>query len=143
MSRRLISEYITLDIADLKRAGLLRPGRHFPHRFTFQRDGVRLGEVAAKTIFNTPVPVFQMVYTYQGRTRSVFIPLRLRRSNLGQGFCYGFACPKTGRTCRKLYLTPGGWVSRAAVGAPYASQAHRNEPRRQTVTIKKFPEAFF
>ena len=143
MSRQLLTEYLTLDIADLKRAGLLRPAWHLPRRITWHRDGANLGNVAAKTIFNTPVPVLQIVYNYKRLTKSVFIPLRLRRSNLGRGYWYGFACPKTGRTCRKLYLNGGAWVSRAAVGAPYACQAHRKEPRRPTVTITKIPNAFF
>lgn len=132
--RDILPDYLELNIADLRRAGMFR-GRYCPpHRVRWQKDGRTIGEIAAKVCFG-PVWFVQLVYTYQGRTKSVFVAVRVRPSNLGRGSLLAFACPRTGRTVRKLYLKAGAWVSRPEVGAPYASQAHRPEEQPPAVTV--------
>lgn len=132
--RDILPDYLELNITDLRRAGMFRGNWCQPRRIRWQRRGATLGEVAAKVCFG-PVWFVQLVYTYQGRTKSVFVAVRVRPSNLGRGSLLAFACPRTGRTVRKLYLKAGAWVSRPEVGAPYASQAHRKAEPSPTVTI--------
>jgi len=128
-----IEDYLTLTVKDCKRMGYFVPNAKATGVIKWSRNGNRVAEIGFGTNL-TGIPVAVLSYTYNGQPIDATISLRFHHSNLTpnasdttHGYYY-FVCPVTGRSCRKLYLVDGHFVSRHALTVPYAKQ---NESRYQ------------
>lgn len=117
-----VDDLLQLSITCLRRLGFIEPGAVRSGRVQWTRGTRTVAEIAVKidTARDEPAAVF--VYSADGVPVSYAVRLRFVPSNLNRGGYYLFVCPETGRTCRKLYLRGGRFVSRFAVGYLYASQ---------------------
>ena len=119
-----IDRLLSISVTSLKRIGYLRPdSRQAGTIHWSQGHGPRVASMGVVTDTTFEVATVEFVYTDpDGRQHDDFLLLRWKRSNLDKGGFYYFVCPVTGRSCRKLYLIGGRFVSRYAFNAPYRSQ---------------------
>lgn len=139
-----IEDYLTLTVTECKRMGYFVPNAKVTGVVRWTRNGEKAAEIGFGTNL-TGIPVAVLSYSYNGQPIDATIPLRFHHSNLtpnASGTTHGyyyFVCPVTGRSCRKLYLVDGYFVSRYAMGVPYARQ---NESRCQRSGLLAYLSAF-
>ena len=112
-----INDFISLSVTDCKRLGHFRPNAKTSGVIKFTRGGSCIASIGFATDTTQTVPVALFSYTHNGTPWDYFVTLRFTPSNLNNGTGYYlFVCPVTGRSCRKLYLIGGRFVSRFALG---------------------------
>lgn len=124
-----IEEILQLSITDLKRLGMLRPAAYQYNTIEWTRGGKKAASIAIATDTRGEIPTVRFIYNYNGSPVDYTAPLRFTPSNLNRGGFYMFVCPVTGRTCRKLYLVGGRFVSRFAFRALYDKQTKSRAER--------------
>lgn len=120
----MINDYLALSVTDCKRLGYFKPHAKTSGTVNFTRGGSCIASIGFATDTTQTVPVALFSYTYNGTPVDYFLTLRFTPSHLNNGTGYYlFVCPVTGRSCRKLYLIGGRFVSRFALGKTlYESQ---------------------
>ena len=124
MDTPVIDDLLVLSVTALKRHGLLNPNQRKAGELYWSRaNGTRAASIGFVADTTHDVATVRLVYDCDGKTHDERVLLRWKRSNLNDndGFYY-FICPVTGRSCRKLYLYGGRFVSRFAFRALYRSQ---------------------
>jgi len=129
MEAKTIEDLLTLTITDLTRLGLLRRGETHGGGIEWKRNGTRIGSIYVVTDCTREVAKIRLIYDHNGNTSDYTTLLRFKLSNLGNGGYYYFTCPVTGRSCRKLYLVGGRFISRYAFTAVYAKQRWSKKER--------------
>lgn len=124
-----IEEMLQLSITDLKRLGMLQPGAYQYTPVNWRRGGCETASIAVATDTRGEIATVRFVYDYNGTPVDYTAPLRFAPSNLNRGGYYYFVCPVTGRSCRKLYLVGGRFVSRFAFRALYDKQTKSRAER--------------
>lgn len=136
-----IEDYLTLTVTDCKRLGYFVPNAKATGAIKWTSNGNKVAEIGFGTNL-TGIPVAVLSYTYNGKPIDTTITLRFHHSNLNPnastGYYY-FVCPVTGRSCRKLYLVDGQFVSRFALRVPYEKQ---NESRYQRAGMLAYLSSF-
>lgn len=117
-----IEDLLALSITTLKRLGLLARNGSRSGRVEWNQRGRVTASMFVETDTTGEVPLIRFVYNWDGSPVDYSAPLRFTPSNLNRGGYYYFVCPITGRSCRKLYLVAGRFVSRFAFRAPYGTQ---------------------
>lgn len=139
-----LDDYLALSITNCKTIGYFKPD-------TVQEGIIRWrngGEVIAaiKLTTDTVNHTCTLHYCYNGNEVQETVRLRWRSSNLDnsadlwekrRGYYY-FVCPLTGRSCRKLYLVNGRFVSRFGFRHLYEKQTLS---RRQRADLFRFLDA--
>lgn len=128
----MINDYLSISVTDCKRLGYFRPNAKTSGEINFTRGGSRIASIGFATDTTKPVPVALFSYTYNGTPVDYFLTLRFTPSHLNNGTGYYlFVCPVTGRSCRKLYLIGGRFVSRFALVKPvYESQTKSRREKK-------------
>lgn len=124
-----IEELLQLSITDLKRMGFLQPNALKSGSLNWTRGGRNAASIAIVTDTRGEIPTVRFIYNYNGSPVDYTAPLRFTRSNLNRGGYYYFVCPVTGRSCRKLYIVGGRFVSRFAFRALYDKQTKSRAQR--------------
>lgn len=124
-----IEEMLQLSITDLKRLGMLQPAAYQYTPVNWTRGGRKTASIAVATDTRGEIPTVRFVYNCNGSPVDYTAPLRFAPSNLNRGGYYYFVCPVTGRSCRKLYLVGGRFVSRFAFRALYDRQTKSRAER--------------
>lgn len=124
-----IEEMLQLSITDLKRLGMLQPGAYQYTPVNWTRGGRKTASIAVATDTRGEIATVRFVYNCNGSPVDYTAPLRFAPSNLNRGGYYYFVCPVTGRSCRKLYLVGGRFVSRFAFRALYDKQTKSRAER--------------
>jgi len=125
-----IEQLLALTVTDLKRLGYLRPNDVHRGAVEWKRgDGTRRASIYVETDLRFEIPSVRLVYNHAGQTLDYVTLLRWKQSNLNNGGFYYFICPVTGRSCRKLYLVGGRFVSRFAFRALYDKQCWSKSDR--------------
>lgn len=126
---------LSLSITDLKQLGFLRPNEKNGGGVVWKReDGTRRASIYIETD-TRQIPVVRFVYDHGGKVSDYYTPLRFQPSNLNNGGYYYFCCPVTGRSCRKLYLVGGRFVSRWAFRALYEKQTWSKRERADLMAV--------
>lgn len=124
-----IQDCLTLSLTKCKQMGYFAPNATAEGVLTWTSGG----EVIAAVRFRTDTTNHRCTIEYRtadGEDVTQTVLLRWRSSNLdkgvtswvkGRGYYY-FVCPVTGRSCRKLYLVNGRFVSRFAFKHIYEQQ---------------------
>lgn len=134
-----IEDLLTLTVTDLKRLGFLRVGEKHGGAVKWERGGERIASIYVITDCTGELGKCRLVYEHpDGKISDYTLYLWFKQSNLNaeQGFYY-FRCPVTGRTCRKLYLVGGRFISRYAFRALYAKQRYSKAQRTELLTVLK------
>lgn len=120
----IYDDLLTLDLATCRRLGFLTPGTWATGTVNWSRGGYRTAAVRLTTDTRNGADCVQLQYNISGEPHETNLTLRWHPSNLkpNTGYYY-FVCPATGRSCRKLYLYGGQFVSRYAFRALYPQQA--------------------
>ena len=139
-----IENILQLSITELKRVGMLRPAAYQYNTFNWTQGGREVSSIAISTDTRGEIPTVRFVYNYNGSLVDYTAPLRFQPSNLNRGGFYMFVCPVTGRTCRKLYLVGGRFVSRFAFRALYDKQTQSRTRRygllANLIALKKYED---
>ena len=113
----MINDYLSISVTDCKRLGYFRLNAKTSGTINFTCGGSCIASIGFATDTTQTVPVALFSYTYNGTPVDYFLTLRFTPSHLNNGTGYYlFVCPVTGRSCRKLYLIGGRFVSRFALG---------------------------
>ena len=125
-----IDDLTTLSVTDCKRMGFFVPNALAKGAVKWTKRGTTCAEVLFATDLRGE-PTAYLAYSYNGETREYKIGLRWHTSNLNDkhGYFY-FVCPKTGKSCRKLYLVEGEFVSRSETKTIYHQQGLSHNQRR-------------
>lgn len=140
-----IEQLLALTVTDLKRLGFLRPNDVHRGAVEWKRaDGTRRASIYVETDLRFEIPSVRLVYDHGGKTLDYTTLLRWKQSNLNNGGFYYFVCPVTGRSCRKLYLVGGRFVSRYAFRALYDKQlwskSDRADPLNDLVAFAEWEQ---
>lgn len=123
---------------------MLRPAAYQYNTFKWTQGGREVSCIAIATDTRGEIPTVRFVYNYNGSLVDYTAPLRFQPSNLNRGGFYMFVCPVTGRTCRKLYLVGGRFVSRFAFRALYDKQTQSRTQRygllANLIALKKYED---
>ena len=132
-----IEDLITLSVTDCKRLGFFAPDALAKGSVKWTKGGTTSAEVLFATDLREE-PTAYLAYNYNGEPREYKIGLRWHASNLDekQGYFY-FICPKSGKSCRKLYLVNGEFVSREETNMKYHKQILSHNQRGGIVTFLK------
>ena len=130
-----LDEYLTLSLTRCKALGFFAPNTVQEGRINWKTsDGEQVGAILFTT--DTVNHTCTLHYSHNGNEVKETVRLRWRSSNLDQGVTwekgrgfYYFVCPVTGRSCRKLYLVNGRFVSRHAFKALYEQQVYSRSRR--------------
>lgn len=141
----VIEHLLSLSVTALKRIGLLAPRTRTTGQLNWTRaNGSRIGSIGVEADTTNEIATVRLVYDHDGQRHDDTVLLRWKQSNLNNGGFYYFICPVTGRSCRKLYLVGGRFVSRFAFRASYSSQtvgpATRNGLYNQLLQFSKYEE---
>lgn len=126
-----IQDYIALSLTKCKQLGYFVPNSTVEGVISWNVGGEEIAAVRFQTdTTNNRCAIAYRKADGEDVTQKVW--LRWRASNLNRGGYYYFVCPVTGRSCRKLYLVGGRFVSRFAFKALYEQQtksrARRDNP---------------
>lgn len=124
-----IEELLCVSTASLKRLGFLRPRAYCSGVLEWKHGDHVTGRAGVAIDTRGEVPTIRFAYNFNGTPVDYTALLRYTPSNLNRGGYYYFACPVTGRSCRKLYLVGGRFVSRYAFRAVYDRQTKSRAQR--------------
>lgn len=124
-----IEELLTVSITELKRLGFISPNAYKYGVLEWKRNGKTTASAGVGIDTRGEVPTARFTYNFNGSPVDVTAPLRFAPSNLNRGGYYFFICPVTGRSCRKMYLVGGRFVSRFAFRALYDKQTKSRAER--------------
>lgn len=123
MNGGIMEHLLAISVTALKHHGLLKPQQKQAGEIYWSHtDGARVASMGVETDTTQEIATVRFVYDYNGTTQDYAVLLRWKQSNLNNGGFYYFICPVTGRSCRKLFLVGGRFVSRYAFRALYKSQ---------------------
>ena len=128
----IIDNLQSLTTSMLRDNGYLRPGQNLAGAITFFSNGREVGSISFGVNTENEKWCMRVLFTLTatGETVHQFIPLVWRPSNLGRGKIWYFQCPRTGKTCRKLYLIAGRFQHRTALqDGMYESQTRSKYER--------------
>ena len=132
----VLEQYLTVSIADLKRAGLFTPHTREKALFEWMR-GTDYASITAVTDGLGCVPFALLSYYHNGRPVEQGVTLRWHKLHNGGGFYY-FVCPLSGLSCEKLYFSNehGQFIGRVATRAQYLNTLKRRE--REAITARPY-----
>lgn len=123
-----IEELLAVSVTQLKRLGFIQPNAYKYGVLDWKQGGRVVARAGLAVDTRGTIATVRFLYDYNGTPLDYTTPLRFTPSNLNRGGFYYFVCPVTGRSCRKLYIVGGRFVSRFAFRALYEKQAKsRNE----------------
>lgn len=126
----LYDEVKTINLADLKRWGYLKPNQIHSGTLTWSRDGMQTGSIS---FYVNTSNGMHLHLSYKSNEESINYRIDIieKPSNLGKGNVLYFLCPRTHKLCRKLYLVGGYFLHRKAfTGCMYESQTQCKKIRR-------------
>ena len=124
-----IEELLGVSVTQLKRLGFIQPNAYKYGVLEWKHGGAVVGRAGVAIDTRGEIATVRFIYEYRGEKYDYSTPLRFTPSNLNRGGFYLFACPVTGRSCRKLYIVGGRFVSRFAFRALYEKQAKSRADR--------------
>lgn len=146
----ILEQAICISISGLKKWNYLRKGEINSGVLNWMQGGSERGYVSIKVDMASNICHLVLNYTHNENEFSERIFLRAIESNLGGGNVWYFICPRTQKSCRKLYFRHGYFMSRYAIPDYYyenqtKSQRDRNFNKHlQTAmqAIKLTPELY-
>ncbi len=133
-----VEDCIALDMAMLRKSGMLLEFMDHRLQRRWQLDGKLIGDIFLSTTFtgDIPYPSLRIEGACFGRPVMQSVPLISRRMRFG-GKRWHFMCPSTKRPCCKIILPPGGhsFASVKGWGLSYRSQ-YDNAVTRSTKAIE-------
>lgn len=123
----VLEQFVTLAVADLKRAGMFTPETVQKVKIEWDR-GTDYASITAVTNLTGYVPFAVLSYYHNGRPVEQGVTLRWHNLYNGGGFYY-FVCPLSGFSCEKLYFSDehGQFIGRVATRAPYLNTLRTQE----------------
>ena len=108
-----------LSIGFLNRHGYLEPGISKSHVISWTRGGRKTASIRVTSVMSDNAPFVFLQYVIGEQKHNEKIDLECLPSNLGKGVVWFFLCPRSGKRCRKLYLSKGQFVHREECHAQY------------------------
>ena len=132
----VLEQFVTLAVADLKRAGLFTPSTVQQVKFEWDR-GTDYASITAVTDLTGYVPFAVLSYYHNGRPVEQGVTLRWHDLYNGGVFFY-FVCPLSGLSCEKLYFSDehGQFIGRVATRAQYLNTLRKQE--REQITARPY-----
>ena len=133
-----------LDIRQMRRCGLLRPGVIMRGTCGWMRRGEDLGSVRVRVdLADHSSGVLTVTFKLNGEPRRQEVAISSRPMRFG-GRRYYFQCPETLKRCEVLALTEGAFASRRAHRLTYSSQGEgplaRLSRRAERLRMRLWPD---
>lgn len=132
----VLEQFVTLKVADLKRAGMFTPSTRQQVKIEWTR-GTEYASITAVTDCAGFVPFVVLSYYWHGEPMEQGVTLRWHSLYNGGGF-YFFVCPLSGLSCEKLYFSEqhGQFIGRVATRARYLHTLRNAE--RNAITARPY-----
>lgn len=115
----------TLSITFLKKHGYLVQNQWKSGIITWKRNGIETSSISISVSMISKNPFITLAYKSNEKATNYNVNLVSAPSNLGNGFFWFFICPKTGKRCRKLYLSEAYFCHRSAIkNCMYSKQSY-------------------
>lgn len=126
----ILEHAIIISISDLKKWNYLRLDSIKTGSLIWTQGGSERGSVSIKVDMASNICHLVLNYTHNENEFSESIFLRAIESNLGGGNIWYFVCPRTQKSCRKLYFRHGYFMSRYAIPDHYYENQTKSQRDR-------------